>query len=45
MAPPAGRPYETVLLGEDMGDHLSGVSVPTPEHKQPEPSVKKFGEA
>lgn len=45
LAPPPGSPYETVLMSEGTSDHLSGISVPVPEQKQPEPSVKKFGDA
>lgn len=45
LAPPPGKPYETVLMENSMGDHLSGVSVPALEDKRPEPNIKSLGGA
>lgn len=46
LAPPPGGPFETVLMGESMSDHLSGISVPTEEQteeqKRPGTSIKSF---
>lgn len=50
VAPPPGKPYETVpyeitLVGDSTSDQLSATSVPTQKQKRPHSDIKGLGDA